>query len=280
VHGDTIIYASAAGVVRKRVLSTGALLAEKLLDGGVIMAPPASVGDTIVFTYEDAGACAMLISSLRTLWCRTFARGTLLEMGHAAASIDNGLVFMTGLVDLRGVSVSEFLGLPGSLRRRLAWSFVKSTDIPAGQRVQALRLSDGSLVWRTHVFPNLREVTGHAAGTAVLEGKVGAIVLPLADSIAGFDSGTGRILWTAGARGSRGPPFLRSGQVVLAGHDGVIEVRDALTGKLQCQHRRAVGYDRAGPAQAGNLLLFADLHGGVEAIPANRLLACSASDRS
>ncbi len=68
--------------------------------------------------------------------------------------------------------------------------------------------------------------------------------------------------------------------VVFAGRDGVITVRSMLDGTLRCSVHRRIGWDRAGPAIAGDLLIFADLNGEIEAIPTADLLACHVGDGS
>ncbi len=50
VRDSFIVYGTAAGVIKKRSITTGAMLGETRLPGRVIMGPPASAGDTIVFS--------------------------------------------------------------------------------------------------------------------------------------------------------------------------------------------------------------------------------------
>ena len=84
------------------------------------------------------------------------------------------------------------------------------------------------------------------------------------------------IVWTAGAGDSRGPPLIIAGHVIVARRDGVIESRALHSGAIACRVTRATGYDRAGPARAGGLLIFANLTGEIEAIPVRDLVGCPA----
>ncbi len=68
--------------------------------------------------------------------------------------------------------------------------------------------------------------------------------------------------------------------MLVAGRDGITELRDIATGALRCTMVRATGYDRGGPAVTGDLAIFADLKGMVEAIPVADLLGCTAEGAS
>ena len=275
LHDSVLVYATSAGIVRKRLLSTGALLAEKLLPGGVIMGPPAAIGDTIVFSLDPDGVCALLISSMQTLWCR--AMPFHLETGHSSPSIVAGTVISSSRIRPRAASLRELSRLPGAVLWRQVRSLLEMNFESAGQRIQAFRLSDGTPLWSSRLFPDLRVVDGHPSGTAAIHDSIGVMVLPTADTIAAFDIRTGRVLWAAGAHESRGPPLIIGGTVLNAGHDGTTELRDVATGKLACTMTRATGYDRAGPTIAGGLVLFSNLKGELEAIPRSALLGCDAA---
>ncbi len=71
IRDSVIVYATGAGLLRKRVLRTGALLGADTLPGTVTMAPPVLVGDTVVFGLDHGRACALLFASLETRWCTT-----------------------------------------------------------------------------------------------------------------------------------------------------------------------------------------------------------------
>ncbi|MEQ1690342.1 MAG: PQQ-binding-like beta-propeller repeat protein [Gemmatimonas sp.] len=276
VHDTVVVYASAAGVVRKRSIATGALVAEARLPGAVIMAPPASSGDTIVFTQDHHDVCALLMSTLKTLWCR--GTPSRISVGHAAPTIFNGTVIVSGVSLLRDVSLREFARLPWKTQRAALRMIIwPKGEFLLGQRFQAFRLRDGAPLWTSRLFPNVRSVVGHTAGTAAIRDSIGVMVLPSADTLAAFDVRTGRELWTADAHESRGPPLLLDDMTVNAGHDGTIDVRETTTGQLRCTMTRKGGYDRSGPTVAGDLVLFPGLDGELEAIPKSALLACDAS---
>lgn len=269
---STLVYVSAAGVLRKRVIRTGALLGELRLPGGAIMAPPALVGDTLVATLDEHGVCAVLATSLQTLWCRQFPGYRL--MGHAAPGVVDGTVVVSGAALLRALSLGELArrGPSGALAL-LRHPFGPGYRY-AGQGVMGLSLHDGSLRWATRAFTTTREFKGHIAGTAVEHDGLAIISLPLADTLVVLDPASGAVRWTAEAHDSRGPPLTLDDQVLVAGRDGIIELRDLATGALRCTVTRAIGYDRGGPVVAGGLAIFGDLDGLVEAIPVADLLAC------
>jgi outer membrane protein assembly factor BamB len=150
----------------------------------------------------------------------------------------------------------------------------------AGQRLIGLSLRTGEVRWRSPLFAKRRAVDGHTAGTAALRDGVGVIVLPVADTVVAFDTETGAIRWTSGANQARGAPLILGDRVIIAGRNGVIEVRQLADGALRCTVRRAVGWDRAGPSVSGDLAIFANLDGEVEAIPTTALLGCSATGAS
>lgn len=156
----------------------------------------------------------------------------------------------------------------------LVWSNIRMPPLVVGQQLTALDLHTGAIRWRSRIFASTRKVTGHTSGTASLDDSLGAIVLPYADTLATFRLRDGSVLWTAGAHGARGAPLIVDDHVVLAGHDGVVELRDLLSGRLTCEMTREVGYDRAGPALAGGQMVFADLNGLLEGVPLADLLEC------
>ena len=275
IHDSTVTYASAAGVLRKRSLRTGALLGTRQLPGGVIMGPPASVGDTIALGLDIHGVCAVLISTLEPIWCRTVPG--FMKIGHAGPTIDNGAVIVSGIALLRGVSLAEFWRLPFKIQRKAIWTALGPDAELIGQNYLSFDLHSGQRRWASRLFPSTRDVEGHISGTAVVAHGRAAIVLPVSDSLIAFNPATGTPVWTAGARGARGAPLVVDDRIILAGHDGVIDVRDLTSGALICALHRTIGYDRAGPTLAGNLVIFANLQGMVEAIPKEDVLHCKES---
>lgn len=278
IRDTVVIYGTGAGILRKRVLATGRLLGEGTLPGTVTMAPPVSVGDTIVFALDHNRVCGQLISTLALLWCRDVPH--LRMMGHSSPAIAGHQVIVSGAATLFAPTLREFSRLPISLMVKLVRSalFPDGYDEFAGQLVTALDLSSGETRWRTGLFASPRLVVGHIAGTATVVDSIGAIVLPISDTLLVFDVATGRTRWTATGHDARGPPLIAGDRVVVAGRDGVIEVRRISDGTITCTVHRAVGYDRAGPTLAGGLAIFANLLGEVEAMLIANLLSCSTQE--
>ncbi len=274
IRDNAVVYATALGVVRRRSLETGALLAEDSLPGGVVMAPAAMRGDTVVYGLEHDHVCAILASTLKRVWCRRFEGMRM--MGHAAPAILGNMVVVTASQTIGNLSWSEFRGLPLRLQARMIYGslFPNRYYEIAGQRVLALRLSDGSSVWASRNYTKVRNVDGHTAGTSVLTDSAGLVVLPQANVVVGFDPHTGAERWTAGAHLARGPALITNGRAIVAGTDGKTEVRDVMSGALTCTMTRGMGHDRAGPASDGRMLYFVDRAGMLERIAIDRLLGC------
>ncbi len=273
-HKDAVVYATALGVVRKVSIASGAVIAEDTLPGGVIMAPAAIVGDTIVYGLEHDHACAILATTLKTLWCRQFPGMRM--MGHAAPAIFDGMVVLTASQTIGTINWGEFTDLPLRREAQLVYAslFPNAYYEMAGQRVMALRLHDGSTIWENRNVGKVRNVDGHVAGTASMTDSAGVIVLPQADVVVGFEPHSGHVRWSTGAHLARGPALITHGQAIVAGTDGITEVRDVLTGKLTCKMTRPVGHDRARPALYDGRLYFVDRAGMIESIALDRLLAC------
>ena len=274
ITDSVVVYVTAAGVLRKRLIRDGSLLAEARLPGGAIMAPPALHGDTLVVTLDRGTVCAALVGTLESLWCREFPGFRL--MGHAAPTIADGLALVSGAALLRGETLDDLLHTSWRRVVHLFRTAIGPSQEYAGQAVFGLDLATGRTVWETRRFTTTREFKGHISGTATVAGGQAFIALPLADSLVALDVTTGTIAWTAEGGASRGPPLVVGDAVVLAGREGGIRVRDLATGALRCTIPRDGGYDRGGPAVGGDLMLLASLDGVVEAIPTRDLLGCAA----
>ncbi|MCA0375134.1 MAG: PQQ-binding-like beta-propeller repeat protein [Gemmatimonadetes bacterium] len=275
LRDSVLVYGTALGIIRTRALADGRLLAEDTLPGGVVMAPPAASGDTVVFTLEHDAACAVLAPTLRRLWCRTFPGHRM--MGHAASAIADGQVVLSAVTTIGNLSWAEFRAAPFALARRLVTTAlfpVVSTE-HGGQRLIALDLATGEERWRTPNFPKVRWVDGHTAGTASLSDSIGLAVLPEADVTVGFDPRDGRVRWSAPAHLARGPALLYGTRAIVTAMDGTLEVRDAVRGGVWCAARRAVGFDRSGPAVGAGAAFLASREGTVEAVPLADVLRCA-----
>jgi outer membrane protein assembly factor BamB len=183
----------------------------------------------------------------------------------------------TALLPLRDLS---FADLTRQTLRNAAleiWSNIVLPPRTAGQVIFALDLHTGAVTWKSRVFGQAYPADGHTSGTPVFDGETGIVILPVPDSIVAFNRASGTVRWTASAHRARGPSLIVDGHVIVAGRDGVTEVRTVATGAVTCTMKRKVGYDRAGPALAAGTLVFADLNGLIEAIPLQALLACDAA---
>ncbi len=275
IRDSVIVYATGAGLLRKRDLRTGVLLAADTLPGTVTMAPPVLVGDTVVFGLDHGRACALLFSSLETQWCHDFP--DLRMMGHAAPTVFRDLVTVSGVATVSSPTLWEFRHMGRGLQWRLLRSalFPGKYEVYAGQVFAALDLHDGSLRWRSPLYSDPRLVAGHTSGTATIHDTLGVIVLPVADTVVTFDPRTGDAYWARFAHQARGPALVLGNQVIVAGRDGIVDISSLADGAPRCSFTRPAGFDRAGPTPVASHLVFARMDGVVEAIPTASVLGCT-----
>lgn len=272
ISGDALVYASATGRLRKRRLLDGTLVADSAMPGGVIMGPPAAVGDTAIVALDSHDVCAVLMSSFTRLWCRTFPHTIL--MGHYAPTVANGVVYAAGSVVFPGHSWSEFRLLPSATQFTALRSVLRPRFLPLGQRLWALSLRDGSVLWAGPMHVDTKPIGGHPAGTAVVQGTHGIIMYPQQDTLAGFDTRTGVERWRMDGGGTRAALLLVDSLVIHAERDGTIVSRSVVTGKVHCSVKMPAGFDRAGPVRIGNTVVSVDRTGGVRTFPVSRLTHC------
>ncbi len=271
-----VVYVSGAGILRQRSLRTGELLRADTLPGGAVMGPAALVGDTVVIGLDPDAVCAVNGRTLERYWCRRFAH--LRAFGSSAVAVHDGQVILTAQVELFALTLGDVRHTsPWMLRRLLVNVFQPWADASiAGQVTMALRLADGQVAWQGPTFGFRELAPGHISGTAAIRDSVGVVVLPMADTLVGFDPASGGVRWTSAGLRGRGPPLLIEGRAIIAGRNGTIEIRDASSGALQCAISRETGFDRMGPTLAGGLVVFLDRDGMVEAMPVRELLDCTA----
>lgn len=274
IVGDVVVYGNQDGLVRKRRLSDGALLGETSLPGAIDMAPPVVQGDTLVASLEPNSVCAVLISSLQRIWCQTFPG--LRGFGHASPSLADGRVIVAGVAPMYPTDWAFELGRLGAMAeaQMLFRAAIGRRPADRGQQVIALRLADGATLWKTPMFAPHRAVTGHLSGTAAIAGNVGTIILPVSDAIVAFDVRNGGVLWTADAGGSRGPPLIASGRVIISGHAGSIRALDLASGVQRCSTVVPAHYDRASASAIDGFIVFSSLDGGLDAVPADWVARC------
>lgn len=274
IAGDAIVYGTGAGLLRRRDLATGTLLAADTLPGTVTMAPPVLIGDTVVFSLDHGRACAILASTLERRWCGDLP--DLRLMGHAAPAVYHDLVIVSGVATVLTPTLAEFR----RMGRRLQWRLIRSVLFPgeyetySGQVYAALDLHDGHLRWRSPLYAEPRLVVGHIAGTATIRDTTAVIVLPVSDTVVAFDPRTGARRWARPGHAARGPALILDDQVIVAGRDGVILSWALANGAARCRVERPVGFDRAGPTPVAGELVFLRLDGIVEAIRLADLAAC------
>ncbi len=277
IRGADVVYISEGGVARKRSLATGELVAELQLPGSAVMAPPAAQGDTLVAALENNAVCLVVISTMKAGWCANSP--DLRIMGHSGPTVSGQRIFVSGHVPLFWSWREQLSDVSLARTLRLLMGMTTGQATIGGQSFRALDLRDGHELWRSKTFAARRLSLGHISGTATIAGDVGVIVLPLADTVVAFDVVTGASRWTAPGHGSRGAPLVIGEHLLLTGADGWIEVRKLMTGSLECKTHTKVGYDRAGPTMAGELVVFADIGGNIESFRREDVLRCAIDTR-
>jgi outer membrane protein assembly factor BamB len=276
IAGGSVFYGTQQGLIQKRSLLSGAPQGSVALDGAIDMAPPAATGDTLIASLEPNRVCAVIMSEMRTLWCRVFPerRG----MGHAGPAIVEGNLIVSMIEPMRVRDWWADLGWLGMRREmRMLWrAVVGQNPAERGQQVVAVRVADGETMWISDLAPSARPVEGHMSGTAAIQDGIGVVVLPPANTVIGFEVASGRFLWKAEAHNSRGPPLLIGDLAVVSGRDGVIQTLDYRSGELRCVFRVPVGSDRAGPTFIDGLVVFPSLDGRIDAIPVADIERCDA----
>jgi outer membrane protein assembly factor BamB len=271
--GDEILYVTSMGLLRRRSRIDGKLLGTVTLPAGSVMASPVLVGDTLILAIDGDGVCSVSLSTNQLLWCRRLVG--LQDVGDVAPTILSDNVIVSGDLPLTFQNW-RMLFLKSNWKTRIARTLGLITgSMPSvGQRFEALSLRDGHTVWSSQTFLVRRRVIGHPSGTAVAVDKGAVIVLPWADTVVAFDPTTGRTAWSAPGFGSRGPPLISRGNILMTGHDGVLHVLDAMSGREKCSQKLGASFDRAGPIIIGRTLVAADGDGLVTALPLSQLDAC------
>jgi outer membrane protein assembly factor BamB len=118
----------------------------------------------------------------------------------------------------------------------LGW--MRSSDWTfAGQRLWALDLATGNVVWQSSSYPAVRDPGGHISGTAIVDGANAVVVLPLA---------------------------------------GKMVALDLKTGVTRCSISTNASFDRDGPTVADSALYFGSVGGVMYAMPISMLAGCEA----
>lgn len=271
---SVIVYGTGSGLLVERRVDTGALLEQDTLPGFVTMAPPVAIGDTVVFGLDHGSVCAVLVPALDTLWCQEF--DDLRMLGHSSPTVFGDVVTVSGVATAGTPTLEEWRTLGRSLMVRLVRSvlFPGRYDELASQVFAGVGLHDGSVRWRSPLFSDPRRVPGHTSGTAAGTDSMAVIVLPVVDTLVGFEPSTGEVHWVGNGGASRGPPLVVNDRIILATRAGAVRVLDLATGRQLCQRVGGPRYDRTGPTLAGDLVIFASRFGDVDAMPLADVLTC------
>jgi len=238
-----------------------------------MMASPTLRGDTLVASLSDAeDVCAVRLDRLAILWCTALPRGGM--AGTSAPTVVGGRVYASSAV-LRpddgplGLSADSW----HLVKFMLGW--MRSSDWTfAGQRLWALDLATGNIVWRSSSYPAVRDPGGNISGTAIVDGTNAVVVLPLAGKMVALDLTSGEERWAHDTGPSRGPVAYGGSQLWLTLRDGHLQSVNAATGVTDCSISTRAGFDRDGAAVADSTLYFGSVGGVMYAMPISMLAGC------
>ncbi len=272
--GDRAVSVTSAGLLRVRDVLTGAESARLAMRGRVTMAPPMLVGDTLIATLDTSRVCAVTLTTVTERWCTDLPGHGML--GHSAAAVIGGRVYLTAAVFNPRRPKKPWYVNWERLKNALGWYF--GAEEYSAQRIYALDVATGRIIWESKSYPSQFPPAGHSSGTPVAEDGVGIVVLPLAGVTVGFDLATGAERWTQDTGPVRGPPAHIDGRVFLTLRSGELRVVRATTGAIECSIRTTTSFDRIGPVIAGGTLYLASTNGVLVALPVETLRRCSADE--
>jgi len=274
---STVTYVNWTGLLEMRVLRTGRLLWSVNLPGYIAMGPPVLAGDTLVVTLDDATVCVVALSARRVRWCTSYPG--LAQFGVSSPTLVGDTILISARVPPTIGNFFRNLGRqPIGQSARWMVGFLRPNGHLSfeAQRVLALRLADGAIVWRSADHFVRRRVQGHISGKPVFDSSVIAVTLPLPNVVAAYERRTLANAWTAEGVEARGPVLFLDGRVYYATGDGELRVHEAQGGALRCAVRVGRGFDRTGPALARGSFFFGTLEGELVSVPRRYLDACHA----
>ena len=267
ITGGRVIYITSLGVIRARRILDGKSIASAQLPGAAIMGPPSLRGDTIVASLDPGIVCAIHATDLRMLWCVKIDDMRLL--GHSSPSLAGDTIILSGnAVPSWSTYRRNFTRL--SWRQRLQWPGTwlipeRRGDYDA-QRVIAMALGTGEILWESDDYFRVHLTEGHISGAATIDSSTIAIGLPIPDTLLVYDRGSLTPRWAARLGGARGPVLMDSGRLYVLSHGGNLRIYAEGTGALQCVINLRQTYDRAGPALGFGDLFVASTDGELRGI--------------
>ncbi len=270
---ERAVYITSAGILKIRNLQTGVEIARLRLPGRTMMASPTLRGDTLVASLDDAeDVCAVRLDHLTILWCTPLPRGGM--AGTSAPTVVGGRVYASAAI-LRPDDGPFGLSGEGWHRLKYILGWVRASDWTfAAQRLWALDLATGKIVWQSPSYPAVRNPGGNISGTAIVDGGNALAVLPLAGKMVALDLNSGEERWAHETGQSRGPIAYSGSQLWLTLRDGHLQSVNATTGATGCSISTNAGFDRDGPAIADSTLYFGSVGGVMYAMPISMLAGC------
>lgn len=275
VWGDRTVYVNAAGGLRARDLKDGTLRGRIELPGFVLMAPPVLVGSALIVTLDRNRVCSVNIAGFHPTWCVTL--DDMDYVGHSSAGVFGDTVILSGQTRPSLANWHDnFVGLSWKMRLSWAWSLLtlRGRENFDGQRIVALRLGNGRMLWKTPPYLRRQIVEGHISGTPTADDTTVVVNLPIPSVLVGLSRGNGRVSWVTESGGSRGPVLLVNRRVYTSTRNGEIRVLDASSGQLTCSVSVERKYDRIGPVLTQGSMYFASADGYLTAIPQRWLDSC------
>jgi len=276
IANERVIYITLTGMLQIRSLVDGRSIDSLSLPGGAVMASPSIIHRELVAALDPNIVCVIGIDPAKVRWCSALPGVDLL--GDAAPTVLSDTIYvsarepMTAGAWLTGLPSRPVLDSWTALYRRFL-GLIPTKGV--GQRLYAFNARNGSLLWRSELFPATRYLDGHISGTAVATRDLIVAILPTADQLVALDRRTLSVKWRRSAGGARGPILVEGTHLYLAEANGTIRVLDPVSGVERCSLALGRHIDRAGPTSAGGLLIVATVEGDLIAVPKRYIDDCS-----
>jgi outer membrane protein assembly factor BamB len=268
IHDSTIAVITSVGDVMAWRIG-GRELWRTALTAPTPMANPA-LRDTIMFVgLEPAVLCAVHIITGQQLFCQTVKHGW--AGGHSSPAVAGDVV----LLAIQHVSRPRFSRAWWRAVGHALVGIIDKTTI-GDPTLVAFDATTGSERWRLALGPGRYQPEGHNAGTPVIEKGIAYVPVPTSGNVVAVQVDSGRMLWSAPIRPSRGSVIVADGRVFAAAGSDVV-ILDARDGKEICRQQLPAISDRAGPTVAGGTAVLTLRPGIVIARPLDQWLACRVS---
>ena len=235
------------------------------------------VDNLMIFGAEAASACALEVKTGVLRYCTRLndkCEGNCWGAGHASAALAGDVALQVyesdkvNLINQLIAKVKLAIGFPPVAR-------AVAPEADTGEQILvAFDWRDGRVRWRSSLGKGSLFPPGHIAGTPTIVDSVAFIPSANNGNIVAVNTRTGRVIWSAPVRSSRGSVSVIRGSVFAATQDTTFVVLDAANGRVTCRRRLPARADRAGLTISGETGILTLGNGTVIARPLADWHAC------